>query len=183
MCDVCDGKTEEQVRREFLARIAQHDYTMVSVREERARDRTWVAPGFVYSVGLWTFRRAPELIVVGAPVRHAVAAIERYAELTESGRRFAPGGPYPGIVPGAAVMLEVVAPALYRQWLVSAFDFYPDGGFPVLQLIWPDSDGAWPWDRRWERHNTPQPILTETGRPESWSPPRPAGAVRRRATG
>ena len=69
MCEICDGKTSEQIRRELLARIARHDYTMISVREEWARDRGWVAPGFVYSVGLWSFRRVPEVIVVGAPAR------------------------------------------------------------------------------------------------------------------
>lgn len=169
MCDVCDGRTGDQVRREFLARIAEHDYTMVNVREERARDRSWVAPGFVYSVGLWTFRRAPELIVVGAPVRHAVALVERYAEQSLAGRRFAPGGPYPDFLPDVGMMLEVVAPALYHQWLVSAFDFYPDGGFPAYQLIWPDRDGVWPWEGRWSRRHPPQPVLTESGRPESWA--------------
>jgi uncharacterized protein DUF4262 len=142
---------------------------MVSVREERGRDRTWLAPGFVYTVGLWTFRRVPEVIVVGAPVRHAVEMITRYAESGKVGRRVRPGGPYRDFAPGAGVMVEVVAPALYRQWLVSAFDFYPDGGFPAYQLIWRDRDGVWPWERRWGRGNPPQPILTASGRPESWS--------------
>ena len=174
MCEICDGKTSEQIRRELLARIARHDYTMISVREEWARDRSWVAPGFVYSVGLWSFRRVPEVIVVGAPVRHAVELIEKYVELTKAGQRYKPGGPYPDFAPDFGMMVEQVAPALYPQWFSSAFDFYPGGDFPALQLLWPDRESRWPWDARWSRHNVPQPVLTASGGPESW-PVRVAG--------
>src|SRR5439155_18089211 len=101
MCDICDGKSTEQVRRELLARIARYDYTMVSVHEARDRDRTWRAPGFVYSIGLWTFHRVPELIVVGAPARQAVALVERYAQLAKAGNRLVPGGPCTEFGPGS----------------------------------------------------------------------------------
>lgn len=168
MCEICAGKSREQARRDMLARIARYDYTMVSVREQRARDDSWVAPGFVYSVGLWSFRRVPELIVVGAPARHAVECIQRYAAMTRSGKRFRPGGPHPGFVPGYGVMLEHVAPTLYGEWFASAFDFYPGGDFPAYQLLWPDRDGNWPWESGWDGRTVPQPVLTASGRPESW---------------
>jgi hypothetical protein len=167
MCEKCDGKSSEQVRREFLRRIAEHDFTMVSVRAERARDGSWLSPGFVYSVGLWGFHRAPELIVVGAPRKHGVELVEKYSRFVKGGRRFEPGGPYPDFLPGVGVLLELVAPALYREWFASAFDFYPQGEFPAYQLLWPDRDGAWPWESRWQRHIVAQPVLTATGRPQS----------------
>lgn len=167
MCEMCDGKSGEQVRREFLSRIAEHDFTMVSVRAERARDGSWLAPGFVYSVGLWGFHRAHELIVVGAPPQHGVELVEKYAGLVKAGRRFAPGGPYRDFLPGVGVLLEPVAPALYREWFASAFDFYPQGDFSAYQLLWPDRDGAWPWESRWRRNVVAQPVLTATGRPQS----------------
>src|SRR5207244_259056 len=149
MCEICDGKSADTVRREMLARIARYDYTMVSVREQRARDGGWVAPGFVYSVGLWRFHRVPELIVVGAPARHGVELVQKYAGLVKSGKRYGPGGPYGGFVAGAGVMLELVAPGFYAEWFASAFDFYPTGDFPAVQLLWPDRDGVWPWESSW----------------------------------
>jgi Domain of unknown function (DUF4262) len=173
MCELCDGKSEEQVRRALLARIARNDYTMVNVREERARDRSWVAPGFVYSIGLWSFRRVPDVIVVGAPGRHGVELVTRYAELARAGRRLRPGGPYVDLLPGPPVMVELVAPSRYAEWFTSAFDFYPTGDFPAYQLLWPDRDGNWPWQAGWRRREFPQPVLTASGRPESW----PAEAV------
>jgi hypothetical protein len=170
MCEMCDGKTVEQVRRELLARIARHDYTMVSVREERDRDRTWRAPGFVYSIGLWTFHRVPELIVVGAPAKQAVGLIQRYAQLTKAGKRFVPGRGCPEFGPGSH-RLELVAKSRYRQWFCSAYDFYPEGEFAAYQLIWADRHNLWPWQPGWAKHNPPQPILTATGRLESHADP------------
>jgi hypothetical protein len=171
MCEMCDGKSVEQVRRALLARIARNDYTMVSVREERDRDRTWRAPGFVYSIGLWTFHRVPELIIVGAPARQAVGLIERYAQLAKAGTRLVPGGPCTELGPGA-YRLELVAKSRYLQWFRSAYDFYPDGEFAAYQLIWADRRGHWPWQHAWTKHNNPpQPILTASGRLESHTHP------------
>jgi hypothetical protein len=166
MCEICGGNSAEAARRDLLARIARYDYTMVSVREQRARDGSWVAPGFVYSVGLWSFHRVPEIIVVGAPARPGVDLVHRYARLAKAGRRFGPGGPYTDLVAGGSVMAELVAPGFYAEWFASAFDFYPTGDFPALQLLWADREGAWPWDSRWA--GGPQPVLTRSGRPESW---------------
>lgn len=171
MCEMCEAKTGEKARRELLARIARHDYSMISVREQWARDHSWVAPGFVYTVGLYGFHRVPELIVVGAPRRNAVELIERYAAQVKLGRRFEAGGPYPDFVPGYGVMLEVVSPALYPQWFSRAFDFYPGGDFMAYQLLWPDRDRVWPWEPRWDGVHIPQPVLTGSGRPESWPVP------------
>jgi hypothetical protein len=163
------------VRRDLFAKIANYDYTLVNVEPERARDRSWIAPGFVYSIGLWTFHRVPELIIVGAPRRHGVELVTRYAELVKSGKRFRPGGPYQDFLPGVGVMLELVAPSRYRQWFARAFHFYPSGDFPAYQLLWPDRDGTWPWDENWPAHVVPQPVLTASGGPESW----PAELARR----
>lgn len=171
MCEICDGRTRDEVRREFLSWIAQHDYAMVTIGEEWARDRSWVAPGFSYTVGLWAFRRVPELIVVGAPKRQAADLIDKYIGLAKSGRRLTPGGPYPDFAPGAGMMVELVAREHYPQWFAAAFDFYPTGEFPAYQLLWPDRESTWPWDSKWSQRNIPQPVLTASGRPESWPVP------------
>lgn len=174
MCDMCDGKTDERLRRDLLARIARNDFAVVAVAEESGSGGGWVAPGFAYSVGLWTFHRVPDLIVVGAPARHATQLISQYVALVKSGKRFRPGGPYRDLLPGPGVMLELVAPSLYREWFDRSFEFYPTGDFPAYQALWPDRDGNWPWQRQWDTAHVPQPVLTESGRPESW----PVQAVR-----
>jgi hypothetical protein len=168
MCEICDGKTRDDVRREFLGWIARHDYAMVTVKEVWARDRSWVAPGFSYTVGLWQFRKVPELIVVGTSPRHAADMIDKYARLSARGKRFGAGGPYHDFVPGIGTMFELVANQHYPQWLPAGFDLYPTGDYPAFQLLWPNQDSIWPWDPKWSHRNVAQPVLTTTGRPESW---------------
>lgn len=162
MCEICDGKSYEQVRREMFARIAEHDYTKVSVRGEEEGDV--IHPGFTYSVGLWAVHSAPELIVVGAR-GHAYEVVDAYARRVISGERFRSGRIYRSFFGGVPALLQEVDRNLYEEWLCSAFQLYPDGDFPVLQLVWPSCYGSWPWEPGWD-HCEPQPVLTATGMPD-----------------
>lgn len=169
MCDICDGMTPEQFRRRTLARIAHHDYTMIGVEPEPVTGG-W-SPGYVYSIGLWTFRQVPEVVVAGAPPRRAALMIEAYADAVATGWVPTAGGCYDCLVP-VPVVFERVAECHYDEWLAMAFDFYPNGGFPALQMLWPGADGAWPWEaaRPAGGNVAPQPLLTWSGRPESFDP-------------
>jgi hypothetical protein len=172
--------THEEFRRQTLARIAANDYTMIGVAPERSRGL--VSPGFTYSIGLWTFRQVPEVIVVGMPTIHAQEMIVKYAELTASGCTFTPGQWSDEFVPGYRFVFERVARRHYQEWFAKAFEFYPDGNFPALQLLWPDRQGNYPWrsqfgaacepnrDRCGRVNPEPQPLLTGSGRPESFDP-------------
>lgn len=91
MCEICDGKSHEQVRREMLARVAEHDYTKVMVAGEE--EGGVVHPSFTYSVGLWAVHKAPEIIVVGLH-NHAPALVDYYAREVISGERFRSGRIY-----------------------------------------------------------------------------------------
>jgi len=69
------------------------------------------------------------------------------------------------------VVAERVARGHYPEFLGSALLLYPNGDFPAVQLIVGTPDGDWPWQAsapagfaRW------QPVLTESGAPESWTP-------------
>lgn len=160
MCDVCDGKSLEQVRRQQLANIAKHDYTIQSVMEEWEDDDV-VRPSFSYTVGLWAFHRVPEVIVIGLH-DHAPDLIRAYARRVISGERFRTGRVYRSFYLGQAVF-EPVDRSFYDEWLCSAFHLYPDGDFPALQLVWQDGTGEWPWEADWA-HCEPQPVLTADGR-------------------
>lgn len=163
MCDICAGKEPEQVRREMLARIAEHDYTKVMVQGEREGDV--VHPYFTYSVGLWAFHKAPELIVVGPRDRPAAAIVDSYASRVIDGERFTSGQLDYQTPSGLPVLFQKVHPRFYEEWFASAYYCYPRGDFPALQVIWPDKTGQWPWESRW-RVGVPQPVLTPSGLPD-----------------
>lgn len=169
MCDICNGMTQEEFRRRTLARIAANDYTIIAVAPERRR--RLVTPGFAYSVGLWSFRQVPEVIVVGMPLVHAKETIDRYAELAADGKTFRPGEHSEEFVPGFRFVFEQVARCHYQEWFAKAYELYPAGDFPALQLLWPDRRRIYPWQSLFGRVNRePQPLLTSTGRPESFHP-------------
>lgn len=162
MCEICDGKSIEQARREMFARIAEHDYTKESVYGEE--EAGTIHPSFTYSVGLWAMHSAPELIVVGLH-HHAYELVDAYARRVISGERFRSGRLYRSFFSGVPALLQEVDRGRYDEWLCSAFQLYPDGDFPVLQLVWPTPYGTWPWEPEWE-HCEPQPVLTASGMPD-----------------
>jgi hypothetical protein len=150
MCAICNGASMEQVRRGMLARIAEHDYTVVGVNPERMGRRR--LPGFAYSVGLWSFRGVPEVIVVGAKHCCASAMIQAYAthaQHPDAPKVFYPGSVHYGIMSERPVVFEQVDRARYEEWFAMAFHLYPGGDFAAIQMLWPDRRGRWPWDPRW----------------------------------
>lgn len=170
MCDMCNGATAEDVRRDLLKRVAEHDYATVAVAAEQDPLTGLHLPGWHYSVGLWALRRTPEAVVVGAPERHARHLLNRYAERAAEGESFVPGQLYDGFIDGYQVTFERVAPQHYPEWLGSARALYPDFDFPAVQLLWPKHDHRWPWNGGCYRFHRAQPVLTAGGAPESWLP-------------
>lgn len=162
MCEICDGKSHEQARREMLGRISRFGYTKVLVEcEPRAREPK---PCWTYSVGLWSFYHVPEVIVVGAH-NEGIAAVDAYAALARAGHTFKRGQLHTDLMADHTVLLQRVHRAKFRYWFAQAYHFYPGGKFPAYQLIWQHSDGSWPWESAWHRCE-PQPVLTASGRPD-----------------
>src|SRR5438105_2500758 len=117
MCDICNGQTLEDFRRELLADVARDDFSVVGVEAEHSQSTgELVEPSFVYSVGLWCMRKLPELVVMGVPPGER-KPVELYLQRMSHGERFSPGVPYDGFVRGRPVIFERVAPALYDDWL------------------------------------------------------------------
>ncbi|MGQ0837465.1 DUF4262 domain-containing protein [Actinokineospora sp.] len=126
---------------------------------------------YAFSVGAWRRFGAPELVVIGLPVDMARPVIDRYVRRAAAGERFFPGLPYLDFFDGVPAVVERVHKGHYPEFLGTAFLLYPSGEFPALQLIVATPQGRWPWSpdapdgfALW------QPVLTDSGRPESWRP-------------
>lgn len=170
MCDMCNGATAEDIRRDLLKHVAEHDYATIAVAADHDQLTGLRVPGCHYTLGLWALRETPEVIVIGAPDHHGRDLVRQYAERTAAGERFAPGYRYDGFIDGYQVTFEQVAQQHYPDWLTSAGALYPDADFPTLQLLWPKHDHAWPWQTGCYRFRRAQPVLTASGAPESWLP-------------
>lgn len=119
-------------------------------------------PAFTYSVGIQKTSGAPEVIVIGLkqPIAHYL--MNEYNARVQAGERFAPGNRYDGFLEGFQVQFGVVTTDHFDNYF--GWDIWLYGGkqFEVLQLIYPNTSGVWPWEAEatsWFRTN--QPILSE----------------------
>lgn len=117
-------------------------------------------PEFAYSVGLARTPGQAEVIVVGLPADTAQSLINRVADLVDEGRRFAAGDTADDIADGFPVQFRAVTKAQAEVHLRWAQWLHGDAPFDVVQLVYPDRHGRWPWDAstdtafRWQ-----QPLL------------------------
>jgi hypothetical protein len=119
-------------------------------------------PPFSYSVGVQKTSGAPEVMVIGLkrPIAHLV--VNEYNRRVRTGERFAPGGRYEGFLEGFQVQFEAVAPDHFHEYLGWDMWLYRGRNFEVLQLIYPTTDGVWPWEpdaSDWLRQQ--QPTLSD----------------------
>jgi Domain of unknown function (DUF4262) len=127
--------------------------------------------GYCFTACVWAMHEVPEAVVIGLPEQMAHVLLDAYVDRAATGDPFVPGQVYEDFFEGVPVTVERVHPGHYPEFFGSAFLVYPDGDFPAVQIIVASTERKWPWDvdapegfAQW------QPVLTESGRPESWTP-------------
>jgi hypothetical protein len=157
---------DQKLRRWLLQQAEQHGNAIMQVAGDDSG-----AP-YAFTVGAWRRFGVAEAVVVGLPQEMSQVLLTAYVQESGRGRRFLPGTIDETFFNGVAVAFEQVARGWYPEFLGSAFLLYPKGDFPAIQIIVPTANGIWPWEpdappgfAAW------QPILTESGLPESWDEP------------
>jgi hypothetical protein len=141
----------------LLKHIEQFGCSVTSVFDPEGED-----PPFSYSIGVAKSCGAPELIVVGLDSKLGHALVNLYNERAQAGERFLPGVPYTGFLEGFPVQFVPVTREHRETHMLSACWLHGGSSFEALQLIWPSTEGAWPWEpdaSEWLRAN--QPLLSE----------------------
>lgn len=117
-------------------------------------------PEFAYTVGLARGTGQAEVIVVGLPADVAQELLNRVADLVDEGRRFVAGDRATDIADGFPVEFRAVTAKQGEAHLRWAHWLHGDAPFDIVQLVYPDRHGRWPWDPatdsafRWQ-----QPLL------------------------
>lgn len=126
--------------------------------------------GYCFTVSAWAMHGVSEAVVVGLPDEMAPVLLDAYVDRAAAGEQFECGAVYEDFFDGVPVTFEQVAKGYYQEYFGSAFLVYPDGDFPAVQIIVAEPGGHWPWDAGApEGFAAWQPILTESGAPESWT--------------
>ncbi|MFJ8769586.1 DUF4262 domain-containing protein [Streptomyces clavifer] len=153
-CVVCQDIEELDPRiQSTVDVIQQHGWqvTMVPVGPNEA-------PGWAYTIGLWHRHRIPELAMFGLDIRMMQTL------LNDLGRRAVEGQHLEADqvrhdVASVPVVLKAVDYRWYKAFFGTAISYYRKPPFPVLQLVWPNHDGAFPWQPGGEDLLTRQPRL------------------------
>ncbi|WP_158889789.1 DUF4262 domain-containing protein [Amycolatopsis anabasis] len=127
--------------------------------------------GYCFTACAWAQHQVPEAVVIGLPEEVGPVLLDAYVDRAATGQKFEFGKLYEDFFEGVPVTFERVAKGHYPEFFGSAFLVYPDGDFPAVQIIVPTPEGEWPWQEDApEGFAEWQPILTESGDPESWTP-------------
>lgn len=118
-------------------------------------------PPFAFSVGITRTSSAPEVVVVGLkePIAHFI--VNEYNRRVRAGVVFRLGERYSGFIEGFEVIAERVDEAFYEEYFGYNLWLYQGPKFEVVQLVYPNTSGVWPWDSEaseWFR--SWQPVLT-----------------------
>ncbi|AEH88374.1 DUF4262 domain-containing protein [Mesorhizobium opportunistum] len=103
-------------------------------------------PPFSYSVGIEHNFKAPELIVIGLKPEISQSIINEYCRRVRSGEIFEPGQRASGFVNGFDCQFGTVHVGHYREHFGWDIWFYDGLDFRVMQLIFPTTEGVWPWE-------------------------------------
>ena len=149
-----DGTSTDAQARLVLADIRKYGCHVLHVLADED-----FAP-FSYSIGLNRSLKSPDLAIIGLRKDLAHAAIQRYRDALIAGRRFSHGMRVQDMLDSSEGELREVHPSHFPQWFGWNLALYGSTGFRMQQLVYPGTDGSWPWEpqsgkwfKRW------QPVL------------------------
>jgi hypothetical protein len=155
-------KAGDAIERRVVADVKKYGWHIVGVEGDED------GPSFSYSVGLqYTFQH-PELFVMGLPHNVAGAFINDIGKRIREGRSFTAKSSVDGVAEGLTLRFARFGKRYYKEYLGCANWFYKSMDYPVLQLVWPDPSGNFPWDAKFDGALFQHQLLLSEDRKTSW---------------
>lgn len=145
----------DESERKTLADIEQYGCSVMHVHDPDER-----LPPFSYSIGVSKSSGAPEVVVVGLsqPLAHFI--VNEYNDRVRAGEVFRVGHRYGGFIEGFDVLVVAVERKHYPDYFGYNLWLYQSANFEVLQLMYPNTSGVWPWqDQADQWFRARQPLL------------------------
>ncbi len=141
-----------------LENIEKYDCHVLNVMEGEG------LPQFTYSVGLEKKLDTPELVIIGLKSELAHSMVNNYRDRVKKGEQFQSGRYYSDFLEGFNVCFTHVDQKHYEEYFGWCQWLYNGNKFRVMQLVWPTTDGIWPWsNNKSEYYDWAQPILNNDG--------------------
>ncbi len=104
-------------------------------------------PSFTYSIGIFHSLKSPEIIVYGMDNDDAGKLINTIGDLVKKGVVIEPGKVYKEFMEDSwPCMFIKVEKENYNNHFGFCHWFYKSWDFPVLQCVWSDEKGHFPWE-------------------------------------
>lgn len=118
-------------------------------------------PAFAFSIGLYKTYNHPEIIIFGLPQEVMQVALNTICEKVQKKNSFSTGQNYDDILSKYPVQFVEVEKRNYFNYLDYVSYFYDNtNNFPVLQMVWTDQKGNFPWDKNFDENwKFNQPLL------------------------
>lgn len=145
----------EAARRHIVSEIDNGHWAVMGILPEGA------SPYHTFSVGLFENFDRPEIIIFGVHPQVATQIINDIGDRIVEGLELESGRVYDDIFSNqlGAVFIPVEKDA-YDAHMGSAIWYYQGRDFPVMQLVWPDPNGKFPWEEGFDRrYAAAQPLL------------------------
>jgi hypothetical protein len=144
--EVLDSR--ERLMRSLHGSVSEHGWTMISIPTKWWQ--LWNPP-WAYSIGLYETYKLPEVVIMGRMPELMSAMLTNIHEQLKAGERIDDGKEMDGVLIGQTCIFRLIDKKHYKKYLPWAIDFYGATDFPVLQCIWPDAQGRFPWQEGHER--------------------------------
>lgn len=141
-----------------LNNIEEYGCHVLSVLEGEGK------PPFTYSIGINKKQNKPDIVILGLKAELALSVANNYKDRLLKGEEIVPGKYYDGFLGNFDVCFIRVSKKHYDEYFGWAQRLHRGDDFNVLQMIWPTTDGTWPWDEeKSEFYKWAQPILNDDG--------------------
>ena len=105
-------------------------------------------PGFAYTIGLYEKFGHPEIICFGLPTNVMGSVLNTARDIVKQGGKITTTKQYPDFLNNYNVEFINVDKEFYANYFGYAGWYYNmTFNFPVLQLVWPDKQNKFPWDK------------------------------------
>ena len=143
-------------QQKIVSDIQTHGFSMLTVFDPDAQ-----LPMFGYTIGLYHTQRLPEIIIIGLPQQTTMRLLDLIAQSMLSGTTYEAGQLTTNLLKNDfPCFFGPVASRYYEDYVNQAMYYYGAEAFPLLQCVWSDKQGQFPWlpeAEAWFR--TRQPLL------------------------
>jgi hypothetical protein len=130
----------DEGKRKFVSNIREHGWFRTRIFAEGDQ------PEYSFTTGFWVTLGQPELIVFGLKSEIAHAVLWDVFRNFKAGQQLATRSRTDAVFANLPACLYTVDKKFYPEFLGWSRWFYAGDDFPCLQLVWPDSEGIFPWE-------------------------------------